>query len=49
LPLTIPEGVADAGPASAAVAPNIIANTSKTESLLFNASLLHFGTFDMGQ
>jgi hypothetical protein len=41
LPL-LPGGRADAGAATAAVAPNIIASASKTESLLFKASLLHF-------
>jgi hypothetical protein len=40
LPLTIPEGVAEAGTATTTVAQNII--TSKTENLLFKASLLHF-------
>jgi len=47
LPL-FPGGRADAGPATAAVAPNIIASASKTESLLFKASLLHLGTLAMG-
>jgi hypothetical protein len=44
----LPGGRADEGPATAAVAPNIVAQANKTESLLFKASLLHFGTTAMG-
>jgi hypothetical protein len=35
-------GSPDAGPARTAAALNIITSASKTESLLFNVSLLHF-------
>jgi hypothetical protein len=38
----LPEGVADAGPVTTTVAQNIITSASKTESLLFKVSLLHF-------
>jgi hypothetical protein len=41
-------GSADAGVATPAVAPNIIASASKTESLRFKSSLLHFGTIAKG-
>jgi len=37
-------GRADAGPATTTVALNIITSASKTESLLFKVSLLHFRT-----